>query len=101
MAEGIDARLEEVAARHAQVQDEMASPRAASDPGRMRELGKAFAELDEIVRPYQAYRSVVRQAEEARELAAAESDPEMVAYLREEAERLEAEATELRGQLEL
>jgi peptide chain release factor 1 len=101
MAEGIDARLEEVAARHAQVQDEMASPGAAIDPSRMRELGKAFAELDEIVRPYQAYRSVVRQAEEARELAAAESDPEMVAYLREEAERLEAEATELREQLEL
>ncbi len=101
MAEGIDARLEEVAARHAQVQDEMASPGVASDPGRMRELGKAFAELDEIVRPYQAYRTVVRQAEEARELVAAESDPEMVAYLREEAERLETEATELRARLEL
>jgi peptide chain release factor 1 len=101
MAQGIDARLDEIVARHAQVQDEMSAPDVASDPTRLRDLGKAFAELDEIVRPYRAYRELLRQAAEAEEMAAAESDPEMVAYLRAEAERLEAEATELRAQLEL
>ena len=101
MAQGIDARLDEIVARHAQVQDEMSAPDVASDPTRLRDLGKAFAELDEIVRPYRAFRELLRQAAEAEEMAAAESDPEMVAYLRAEAERLEAEATELRARLEL
>jgi peptide chain release factor 1 len=101
MAQGIDARLDEIVARHAQVQDEMSAPDVASDPTRLRDLGKAFAELDEIVRPYRAYRELLRQAAEAEEMAVAESDPEMVAYLHAEAERLEAEATELRAQLEL
>ena len=101
MAQGIDARLDAIVARHAQVQDEMSAPDVASDPTRLRDLGKAFAELDEIVRPYRAYRELLRQAAEAEEMAVAESDPEMVAYLRAEAERLEAEATELRARLEL
>jgi peptide chain release factor 1 len=100
MAEGIDVRLEEVAARHAQVQAEMASPDVVTDPTRLRDLGKAFAELDEIVKPYEAYREVLRQSQEAHGLAEAETDPEMAAYLREEAERLGSEAAELRGRLE-
>ena len=33
----------------------MASPDVASDPDRLRDLGRAFAELDDIVRPYRAY----------------------------------------------
>jgi peptide chain release factor 1 len=101
MVEGIDARLEEVATRHAQVQTEMSSPEVATDPARLRELGKAFAELDEIVRPYRAYRDAVQQADEARELAAVETDPEMSAFLRDEAARLDTEAAALRGSLEL
>jgi peptide chain release factor 1 len=100
MAEGIDARLEEIAARHAQVQAEMSTPEAASDPDRLRDLGKAYAELDEIVRPYRAYRDAVRQAGEARDIAAAETDPEMQGFLTEEAERHDAEAVELRARLE-
>jgi peptide chain release factor 1 len=100
MAEGIEARLDEIAARHAQVQAEMASPDVATDPDRLRELGKAFAELDEIVRPYRAYQDAVRQAAEARDMAGPESDDEMSAFLAEEAERHEAEAEVLRGRLE-
>jgi peptide chain release factor 1 len=100
MAEGIEARLDEIEARHAQVQAEMASPGVATDPDRLRALGKAFAELDEIVRPYREYREVIRQAAEARELGAAETDPEMAAFLTEEAERAEADAQGLRERLE-
>jgi peptide chain release factor 1 len=100
MAEGIEARLDEIASRHAQVQAEMASPEVATDPDRLRELGKAFAELDEIVRPYRAYLDAVRQGAEARELAASEAEPEMSAFLREEAERHEGEAAGLRARLE-
>ncbi len=100
MAEGIDARLEEIAARHAQVQADMSTPDAATDPDRLRDLGKAFAELDEIVRPYRAYQEATRQATEARELVAAETDADMAAYLTGEADLAEARAAELVARLE-
>jgi peptide chain release factor 1 len=100
MASGIDERLNEIEARHDAVAAEMASPDVAQDPERLRDLGKAFAELDEIVRPYRAYLEVSRAAVDAHELAEAEPDPEMAAFFREEAERSEANAAELRARLE-
>jgi len=100
MAEGIEARLEEIEARHAQVQAEMSTPEAATDPEKLRDLGKAYAELDEIVRPYRAWLEVTRQAAEARDLAAAESDPEMAVYLTEEADQATARAADLFARLE-
>jgi peptide chain release factor 1 len=100
MAEAIEARLDEIAARHAQVQAEMAEPDVATDPDRLRDLGRAFAELDDIVRPYRAYLEARAQAAEARQLVAAEADPEMTAYLEQEASEAEARALAVRGQLE-
>ncbi len=96
----MDAKLEEIEARYEQVAAEMASPKVAGDPERMRTLGKSFSELEEIVVPYRALKEAVAGAAEARDLAATESDPEMVSFLREEAERLETKVEELRAALE-
>jgi peptide chain release factor 1 len=93
-------RLAEIEARYAQVEAEMATPEAASDPDRLRELGKAYAELGEIVRPYRELRSVLGQASEARELGRDAADPEMATYLAEELEQLDGRAAELRAGLE-
>src|SRR5262245_53182893 len=98
---GIEERLAEVETRFNEVEAEMASPEAASDPDRLRELGRSYAELREIVEPYRAYRQALTDAQEAREVADAESDADMAAYAREEAETAEAKVTELRAQLEL
>jgi peptide chain release factor 1 len=100
-ATGVDARLEEIESRYEAISQEMASPGVSADPGRLRSLGKAFAELREIVGPYREYREARRQAEEAREMAKAEADPEMGAYFRGEAEAAGARADELRARLEL
>src|SRR3989304_1596123 len=78
----------------------MSSPDVASDGERLREIGQVFAELREIVLPYREYRSALRQAEEARELAIAEADPEMAAFFREEEARAAARSRELRRRLE-
>jgi peptide chain release factor 1 len=67
----------------------------------MRDLGRSFSELQEIVQPYREYRDVVEQAAEARQMAVAEREPEMAAFLRDEADRAETRAEELRGKLEL
>jgi peptide chain release factor 1 len=97
----VDDRLREIELRYDEVEREMASPAVATDPERLRELGKTHAELGEIVRPFRAFREAQRQAQDARELARAEADPEMAAFFREEAERADAKVKELRADLEV
>jgi len=96
----MDERLREIEARYRQVQAEMASPTGAPDPTRLRELGRAFADLREIAEPYREYLAAVGQAAEAVDLAGHESDPEMGAFLRQEAAAAEKRAEQLRRRLE-
>ena len=98
MASGIDDRLEEIEARYEQVQADMASPGAATDPEQLRDLGRAYAELADVVGPYRELKTVLGQIDDARAMAS--DDPEMATYVAEETERLEARAAELRGRLE-
>jgi peptide chain release factor 1 len=93
-------RLAEVEARFERVQAEMSSPEVSTDPERLRTLGKDYADLQAIVAPYRDFREAKRQAEEARALAKAESDAEMAAYLREEADAADGRAEALRATLE-
>ena len=97
---GFDDRLEEIEARFERVQEDLASTAAASDPDRMRSLGKAFAELEPIVRTFREYRRAVRDAAEGRELAAAEADPQMGQAFAAEADQAEQRAASLRSELE-
>ncbi len=96
----LGSRLSEIEARFEQIEAEMASPEAASNLDRLRQLGKDHAELREIVVPWRAYREAVRQAEEARALGKDEADAEMAAYLRDEAEQADLRAAEVRAKLE-
>jgi peptide chain release factor 1 len=96
-----ESRLDEIEARHQAIEAEMASPGVAADPDRLRVLGKSYAELEDVVRPYREYRAAMAEAADAQELAGQESDDEASAFYREEAERAEARATALRAQLEL
>jgi peptide chain release factor 1 len=93
-------RLDDITARHERIAAEMAEPDVTSDHDRLRSLGKAFAELDEIVVPYRDYRDAIQQAADAREMASAEHDSAMVAFLEDEAEQAEARAAGLRSRLE-
>ena len=100
MPTDFDERLREVEARYEQVAAEMAAPEAASDLDRLRSLGMAFSDLEEIVTPYRAYLAAQAQANDAAEMAAAESDPEMRAFLEDEQLQAEARADALRATLE-
>jgi peptide chain release factor 1 len=96
----VDDRLNEIEARFEQIQAEMSSLEAATDHDRMRTLGRLFAELEQIVRPYREYRHATADAAEARELAAAETDTEMAEAFEEEARTASERADALRGRLE-
>jgi peptide chain release factor 1 len=97
----LESRLGEIEARYEEIAAQLSSPGVASDPDRLRTLGKDLAELGEIVTPYRAYKEAVRQAEEARAMAEAEPDLEMAAYLRAEAADADRRAAELRTRLEV
>lgn len=101
MTSTFDDRLDEIETRYEAVSRELATPEVAGDPDRLRDLGRSFAELEAIVVPYRAMRDAIRQGEEARELAKGETDPDMAAYFRDEAERTEHRAAELRSTIEL
>ena len=100
VSDDFDQRLDDVVARHARISSEMSQPGVTSDPDRLRSLGKSYAELDEIVVPYRDYRDAVQQVVDAREMAAAELDPEMVAFLEDEASRADQRAADIRARLE-
>ena len=92
--------LDEIETRYEEVSAELSAPATAADHERLKTLGKELAELSEIVTPYREYTAALAQAEEARALAKDEADPEMAAYLRDEADAADGRALKLRGRLE-
>lgn len=97
----IESRLDEIEVRFGEIEKEMSSPEAASDPQRLAQLGRTYSELRDIVVPYREYRQALEQVAEGLELAKAESDPDMAAYMRAEAEAAEAQVEQLRARLEV
>src|SRR2546423_1502096 len=93
-------RLDEIESRYDDLTRQLSQPGVASDPARLRELGKQHAELEEIVAASRAHREAAQQAEEARALARGERDPEMTAYLRAEEADAERRAAALARELE-
>ncbi|HEX6263387.1 MAG TPA: peptide chain release factor 1 [Actinomycetota bacterium] len=94
-------RLEEIERQYEEVGRELSEPTVASDPGKLRDLGKRHAELGEIVRAYREWLRVGQDAEEARALAREETDAEAAATWREEATRASARAKELEAEIEV
>ena len=75
------------------IEQEMSQPEVASDPDKMRKLGRRHAELGSIVSAYTAYLQVRDDLEAAREMAA--EDPDFA----EEAKRLETELPSVQEKL--
>ena len=94
-------RLDQIEEAFEALTRELSGPEVASDPARLRELGKRHRELEGIVTAYRQYKKALADADEARALAREEGDPETEAYFRQEAERAAAEARELESKLEV
>ena len=94
-------KLAEVESRYTELEAMMADPAISADYGRVAELAKERAGLQDIV---DAYRRFQRQADEltgARELLAAADDAEMRELAAEEVTELEASNAELLDRLRL
>jgi peptide chain release factor 1 len=94
-------RLEKIETRYDELTRELSSPEVASDPARLRDLGKRHAELHDIVTTYRMYRAALGHAEEARVMAKEEKNPEMAAYFREEEAAADRRAADLEQRLEV
>ena len=75
------------------IEQQMAEPEVASDPDKMRKLGRRHAELGAIVSAYTAYKQTKDDLEAAKEMAS--EDPDFA----EEAKRLESELPEIEEKL--
>ena len=92
-------RLESMARRYRQLQEEMARPQVVSDPQRLANLGRELRGLEDLVRTYDAYREAGRQVEEARSLLRQEKDPEMQEFLHGEEHAAQQRLVDLEEQL--
>ena len=81
MDAGLRERLEEAERAFAAAEQEMADPAVAGDPSRYAEVAKRYADLRPVVTAFARLRSALEDAADAAEMAAGESDAEMVEYL--------------------
>lgn len=86
-------RAERLSAELAELERALADPDVHTQPARMRELGQRHSTLQSAATTYQAYRSVVEDAEVARDLAAED------ASFADEADALDAQARRLADRL--
>ncbi|HHC08874.1 MAG TPA: peptide chain release factor 1 [Actinobacteria bacterium] len=81
MDERLRRRLEVLVDEYDETTRRLAEPEVLADQATYRRLAERHAELRRIVETYQAHRAAEQELAEARELLAAEEDPEMRAYL--------------------
>ena len=94
-------RLESVARRYRELQEEMARPEVVTDPQSLAALGREMRGLAELVRAYDGYREARRQIDEARELLRTEKDPQMQEFLHSEERAAEQRLADLEEQLRI
>jgi peptide chain release factor 1 len=61
--------LDKIKARHEEVQQEMADPAVARDPGQMAELGREHSRLEDVVAAIERYEAMIEEQANLRELA--------------------------------
>jgi peptide chain release factor 1 len=101
MRDKLQERLNELEVSYEELTRQLSSPDVASEPGRLRDLGRRHRELEEIVTAYRDWRKAVVDEEEARTLARDERDSESHAFFHDEAERAAERARELEQRLEV
>ncbi len=92
-------RLKGIAERHAELRQQQADPEVAVDPNRSRDVAKAIAEIDPVVRVYYTHQEVETDLAGAREVLEEADDAEMKELAQAEVEELSARVEELEQEL--
>jgi peptide chain release factor 1 len=94
-------RLEAIARRYREIEQEMGRPEVATDHERLTKLAREQRGLREIVQAYDTFRRARREMDSARDLLRHERDPEMQEYLRSEERRAAEHVAELEERLKV
>ena len=94
-------QLEGVEARYRDLGEEMARPEVATDPSRVRELGKEYRDLEEIVATYRAYTQVREDLADAHDIISTSADAELIDMAQLEKEDLAQREADLAAKLKL
>lgn len=81
MEEAVRQKLAEIARQHDELAGELARPEVISDPRRLRDVSKAKAKLEPLVKAYRELQRVEGDIAEAEALLVEENDPELEAEL--------------------
>jgi peptide chain release factor 1 len=92
-------RLDQIEAKYEELQARLSDPQVTSSPDALRELGKANAEIEDIVLMYRRYRQALAEAASARQMAQEETDKDMKALAESEHDLQLATATRLESEL--
>jgi peptide chain release factor 1 len=82
-------KLEARERRYQEVEKLLSDPGVTNDQKRYRELSQEFADLTEVVQAWRDHQKLTRDLQDSRDLADAETDPEMKAMARDEVKALE------------
>lgn len=94
-------QLEGVEARYRDLGEEMARPEVATDPSRVRDLGKEYRDLEEIVATYRAYTQVREDLADAHDIISTSADAELIDMAQLEKEDLAQREADLAAKLKL
>jgi len=94
-------RLDQIEARYNELTEALASPDIVNESSRYQKTAKAHSEISEVVEKYREYKDLTRGIAESRTMLADEKDPEMLAYAREELDRLESRVAGLEQEIKL
>ncbi|HKC20091.1 MAG TPA: peptide chain release factor 1 [Candidatus Dormibacteraeota bacterium] len=94
-------RLEAIARRYHEIDNEMGRPEVATDHERLTKLAREQRSLREIVHAYESYAHARNEVDSARDLLRHEKDAEMQEYLRSEERRAEEQMARLDEQLKV
>ena len=91
-------RLDDIQRRYDEIERLLSDPAVASDPNRLRDLGREHAELEETVRTYREYRTTEDDLTAARDMLKESSDAD-AAFLRDEVAANEERLAKLEHEL--
>ncbi|MEM9533719.1 MAG: peptide chain release factor 1 [Pseudomonadota bacterium] len=101
MNSAIRSRLATLAERHEEVGQLLSQPDVIADSNRFRDLSREYARLAPVTTTLHSFDAAKAAAEEARELIASESDPEMLELAQEELKSRDAERERLENELKI
>ncbi len=94
-------RLDQLEARYEELTNALASPEITNDSAKYQKTAKAHSEIATVVEKYREYKDLTRGIAESKAVLADEKDPDMLAYAKEELDKLEGRVAQVEADLKV